>query len=45
MRAPLINSTKEIPGSGFRRAGAKYSNFDWRQSYDKNINFALDTQA
>jgi hypothetical protein len=46
MRPFLTIFRKENPGSDFRRARAKYSNFDWwRQSYGKNSNFPLGTQA
>jgi hypothetical protein len=43
--SPLAHTPNKNPGSGFRRAGAKYFNFDWHQSYDQNINFTLGTQA
>jgi hypothetical protein len=44
MRASLINSTKENPGSDLGRARAK-SGFDWDQSYEQNINFPVASQA
>ena len=33
------------PGSDFRRARVKYSNFDGRQSYEQNINFPVAAQV
>ena len=46
-RVMAITTTisKEIPGSEWDRAGAKYFNFDWHQSHDKISNFQMDAQA
>jgi hypothetical protein len=34
----------ETPGD-LGRAGGKYFNFDWHQSYDQNINFQMAMQG
>jgi hypothetical protein len=36
---------KKNPDSDLGRAGGKYSNFDWHQSHDQNINFTMAAQA